>query len=108
MASKAQIKARKLFALRSKRGDFRKGKKSRDTSTTATPRASKRIIGKEFKKLKRQSSLSKPKVYSDLAIELKNKFKGKSDADLRRIIRTKKGNTDDEGYELGRRIAERL
>ena len=28
MPSKAQIKARKLFALRSKRGDFRKGKKS--------------------------------------------------------------------------------
>ncbi len=45
------------------------------------------------------------KVYSDLGIELKNKFKGKSDADLRRIIRTKKGNTDDEGYELGRRKA---
>ena len=28
MASAKQIKARKLFALRSKRGDFRKGKKS--------------------------------------------------------------------------------
>jgi hypothetical protein len=34
---------------------------------------------------------------------LKEHFKGKSDADLRRIVRTKKGNTDDEGYELGRR-----
>ena len=84
MASAKQIAWRKKFARMSKAGKFKKSKKSNPHNT------------------------QKPKVYSDLAIELKNKFKGKSDADLRRIIRTKKGNTDDEGYELGRRIAERL
>ena len=60
MASKKQIAWRKKFAKMAKSGKF---KKSRDTSTTATPRASKRIIGKEFKKLKRQSSLSKTAEY---------------------------------------------
>jgi len=44
------------------------------------------------------------KVYEDLDKFTKNAFKGKSDADLRRIIRTKKGNTDDEGHELTRRM----
>lgn len=34
----------------------------------------------------------------------KEHFKKKSNADLRRIVRTKKGNTDDEGAELGRRL----
>ena len=48
MPSAKQIAWRKKFARMSKAGKF---KKSRDTSTTATPRASKRIIGKEFKKL---------------------------------------------------------
>ena len=45
MPSKAQIKARKLFALRSKRGDFRKGKKSKKsiTRTSPTPRSGQKF-----------------------------------------------------------------
>ena len=43
MPSKAQIKARKLFALRSKRGDFRKGKKSKKSGGAKASKPSKSI-----------------------------------------------------------------
>jgi len=71
-----------------------------------------KLYGKKKKGAKSSKSTKSKKVKNDkqksrksaLDAFLKEQFKGKSDADLRRIIRTKKGNTDDEGYELGRRM----
>ena len=83
MASAKQIAWRKKFA---KKYGGKKKKGSKSTKSTKS------------KKVKIDGTKSALDTF------LKEHFKGKSDADLRRIIRTKKGNTDDEGYELGRRM----
>ena len=88
MASAKQIAWRKKFARMSKAGKFKKAKK----------KAKKNVLEMDENKRITVSALDR---------FMKEEFKGKSDADLRRIIRTKKGNTDDEGYELGRRSKER-
>ena len=85
MASAKQIAWRKKFARMAKSGKYRSAKK-------------------EVKKNVLEMDENKRITLSSLDRHMKDRFKGKSDAYLRRIIRTKKGNTDDEGYELGRRM----
>ena len=92
MASAKQIAWRKKFARMSKAGKFRKKK-----TGTKGAKSDSKFDEKAWRRKVEESRMELDKW-------TKEKFKGKSDADLRRIIRTKKGNTDDEGHELGRRM----
>ena len=88
MPSAKQIKARKAFVKKY----AKKGKRKKPYWYAGTM--------EQFDQTKKQLAKSKKENEK----WSKEHFKKKSNADLRRIVRTKKGNTDDEGAELSRRL----
>jgi predicted outer membrane protein len=94
-------KEKKAFVKRMREAKEAKRKGSKSTKSKGSKSTGSKFDEKAWRRKVEESR-------RELDKWSKEKFKGKSDADLRRIIRTKKGNTDDEGHELGRRIADRL